>query len=271
MDIWEKMKQCEEEMTPKEHEVYELIQKHTFLFFSSTASDLANRFNISQSAISRFCKRIGYEGYSDFRLAFYAATHSSPIIDKSQAASHDQAYYFSQLVLETKKMLSEKQLEKLSLRMRNASTVFVTGHGNSYPPAYILSMHLMLGGTRSFTIQPGFEIETLHMVQPNDVVILFTAENATHQKFLAFVKDMPPHRRPYIVLIANTKQHPLRKMADEVIVLPTWASLNYPVYVDSSVAPIVFSFLFTEIYHGYLVAQKEAGKDSGQPPETKQE
>ena len=262
MDIWKKMKQCEGEMTPKEHEVYELIQKHTFLFASSTASDLASRFNISQSAISRFCKRIGYEGYSDFRLDCYVALHSKPFVDKSQLTSHDQAYYLSQLVLETNKMLSTEQLEQLCLRMQKAATVFVTGHGNSYPPSYILSLHLMLEGKRSFTVQPGFEIETLHMVEPNDVIVLFTAENATHRKFLSFVKDMPQRKRPYIVLVTNIKQHPLRKMANEVIVLPTWTSLDYPVYVDSSVGPIVFCFLFIDIYQRLVAQQKEASPPS---------
>lgn len=256
MNIWDKMKSCEPDMTPKEHEVYELLKQHTFLFSSSTASELASRFGIAQSAISRFCKKIGYEGYSDFRLAIYASIYSQPVNHAALQPSQDSAYYISQLVLETRKMLSEEQLIRLCHKMKNASAVFSTGHGNSYPPAYILALHLMLCKIPSHTIQPGFEIETLHMVKPNDVIVLFSAENPTHRDFLSFIDELPQQDRPYIVLVTNTKQHPLRKMVDEIVVLPTWESLHYPMYVDSSIGPIMFCFLFIETFHREILGQE---------------
>jgi DNA-binding MurR/RpiR family transcriptional regulator len=250
MNLWETIKNCEDTLTPKEMEVYKLVLEEPFLFSSSTAGNLAARFNIAQSAISRFCQKIGFQGFNDFRIALGLAMATHNFRDEAavsdDSADKDLCYYITALIRETKDALSDSQLESLAKRTLSADTAFLSGFGNSYPPANMLAIRLLLAHVHSHLIQPGFEIETLHIMKPNDIVFLFSAQNPTHRDFVSFVRELPKENRPYIVLIANTTKHPLKRLVDETVCLPSWNALRYPIMVDSATAPIAFCSFFSE-------------------------
>ena len=258
MNIWEKMKACESELTPKELEVYRLLQEHTTLFSTSTASNLAMRFGFAQSALSRFCQKVGYEGFSDFRLDLAIASATQGIDRTVSGEPHDFGHNFIDLVNMVLETVPENQLNFLAQRIAHAPNIYTTGTSASNVPAHLLSLRLLVFGLHSNLIQPGFEIETMRIIRPTDVVILFSAENPTHRDFLSFVSEMPAQKRPYIVLVSNTQHHPLRRKVNEVIVLPHSSQDRYPNRLDVSISQMVFSYMLVAQVRQIIAQQNDA-------------
>lgn len=255
MNIWEKIKACESELTPKELEVYRLLLEHTTLFCTSTAGNLAMRFNIAQSTLSRFCQKVGYEGFSDFRLDLAIATATQGVNKTVSGEAHDFGRSFMDLSNDVLEIIPENQLNLLAQRIAQAPDIYITGTSSSHVPAHLLSLRLLLFNLHSHLIEPGFEIEYMRVIRPTDVVILFSAENPTHRDFLSFVSEMPAQKRPYIVLVANTQHHPLRRKVNEVIVLPRSSQDRYLNRLDISISQMVFSYMLLSQV-GQIIAQR---------------
>lgn len=241
MNIWTQMEQCKGDFTPKEYEIYELVKKDPYLFSSASAVQIAQQCHVAQSAISRFCQKLGFSGFAEFRLSMVLATSKhSYNLDESSIVPQDDSYYLCDMIHQSRNAVSDETLDRLAQMILNAKTIYSAGHGSSYPAAHVLSIHLITTGKPAHVIQPEYEVETLHIMQPDDMVFLFSAANPTFQSFLSLIDDMPKELRPYTVLIANTKTHPLRHRVNETIAFPNWRSLQYPYSLNPYVAQIAF-------------------------------
>lgn len=256
MNIWEKMKACESDLTPKELEVYKLLQENTALFSTSTAGNIAMRFGIAQSTISRFCQKVGYEGFSDFRLDLAVASATQGTKITSPNVPYNFTRYFTDLVNDVDQIIPENQFNLVAERIVHSTGVYSAGTSGSSVPAHLLSVRLVVFGLNAHQINPGFEIETTRIIRPTDVVILFSAQNPTHRDFLSFVADMPAKIRPYIVLVANTPHHPLRRKVNEVIVLPSAIQDRYPIRLDTSISQMIFCYMLVARV-GQIIAQSK--------------
>lgn len=226
-------------LTAKEVEVLEILKNDPYAFRSSTATEIATKYNISQSAISRFCQKLGYSGFSDFRLSLI---FNSPINDNTTI---DNAYYanlFNNICNNLSSSISNETLDEISNIMLKARNCYFSGYGASNISALFLSFQCMVQGMRAYHLSTSTEVETLHIMNNEDVVILFSAINSSHKDFFSMLEDLPPTKRPYIILIANTPRHPFAKKVDKMILLPNSKDIDPSIIFTPSILQMVFSF-----------------------------
>lgn len=254
MNIWKRMDNCKDEFTPKEFEVYELVKKDPYAFSGSTAMEIANRYNISQSAISRFCQKIGYSGFADFRMSMVmeTAVHPDDSENHRVPTTRDFSFYIQDFVQQTKNYLPNKLLQKLTEHICRANTIYVSGYVASHVAAEMLYLKLISIKIPAHLIPSSSEIEALRIMQNTDLVILFSAFNPSYRNFFNFISDLSPSERPYVILIANTNKHPLRNKADETIVLPYWHTLQYPYMLDTGISQFMFIEFLVEHLMNHL-------------------
>ena len=80
----------------------------------------------------------------------------------------------------------------------------------------------------------------MHVAGADDLVIVFSSKNDTQRMFLNFMQDRPRLRRPHVVMVSHSAVHPLRKLVDEFVVLPTWQTERYPVYIEPMTSMLAF-------------------------------
>jgi Transcriptional regulators len=246
MNIWEEMEEKKSTFTPKEMKVYEIIKNDPYSFTASTADGIAARYDISQSAISRFCQKLGYTGFSDFRMSMAVAAYNRPPEVQGVESSQDFSYYLSDFVRRIGQIITPDTLEALAKKIIHADTVYVSGYGASDIAASLLALRLTTYRQKAFYMIPSKEIEYLHVIGKNDMVVLFSAYNASHTDFFSLVDDTPEEKLPYMVLVSNTARHPFSNKVNENVVMPTWHSLNYPYEIESNFAQITFVMLLTD-------------------------
>lgn len=214
----------QKDFTKSEMEIYNLLKTEAYSFTSSTATEIANKFNVSQSSISRFCQKIGFNGYSDFRLSLILALSTSDV--ESSHSVSDYASQMNSLMNHVCQNVSEEVFNNLAQRIVKAHKTFLSGYGASYAAADIMAFRGVTIGLDMICIMPSREVETMHIIDNDDVVIIFSASNPSHRDFFSMLEDIPEHKRPYIVLVSSSKNHIFAKKCDEVINIP-YVSYNY--------------------------------------------
>ena len=96
-------------------------------------NELANKISITESTIVRFCRKIGYKGYYDFKLALSQdlSTKKNKISDSIIKNSYSAVVSGLNF---TAKNIDMKIIHEVSKQIIKAKKVCVFGIGNSYVP-----------------------------------------------------------------------------------------------------------------------------------------
>lgn len=244
MDAYRQMELHKAELTPRELGVYEAIMDNDELVRGSSSTELAKALGVSQSVISRFCQKIGFNGYGDFRMSFYQTVGKLEGRGE-KGGERDIADYYSDAAYEVRRALPDALLNKLAERVVGARDVYISGFGGSATPASFLGTLLTQDSVRAHVVAPGDEVGTLHFTSEADVFFLFSLMNPTHASFVSTVQELSPQRRPHVILVTGTAAHPLRREVDEVITLPAWNSKRSSVYLNPVYASMLFCMLLS--------------------------
>lgn len=239
MDAFQQMRLHESELTPTERRVFEAVLASPESFLQSSTTIVAKNIGVSQSAVSRFCQKVGYESFSDFQMKLMLALSTNTPHPDTHAA-RDAVEYLCDMLRATSDAIKPQVLDGLSEKILTARTVFTTGAGLSAPPALTLSMDLLKYNVPCFFMESGQEMIHMHVSNPDDLVIVFSSKNDTQRMFLSVLQETPSARRPHVVMVSHSAVHPLRKLVDEFILLPTWQTERYPVYIEPMTSMLDF-------------------------------
>lgn len=244
MDAYRQMELHKDELTPRELGVYEAIVANDELVRGSSSTELAKALGVSQSVISRFCQKIGFSGYGDFRMSLYQTVGKLEGRGE-KGGERDVADYYSDAVYEVRRSLPDSLLERLSRTVLDARDVYISGFGGSATPAALLGTLLTQDSVRAHVLAPGDETGALHFTSDEDLFILFSLMNPTHESFVSTVHELSPKRRPHVIMVTGTAAHPLRREVDEVISLPVWTSKRGSVYLNPAFGTMLFCMLLS--------------------------
>lgn len=246
MDVFEQMALNEDALTPAEHTVYDIVKAHPDAVLGSTSNELARRYGVSQSAVSRFCKRLGFAGYGDFRMALHQTLSERRFAEGGQAEGLDYLDYLGcldRLMQATRTVLAEPAATKALEGLARAQNVYALGAGQSSIPARMLVGRLQEDSIPSHYVESGYDPEVLHCVTARDVLVVFSSKNPTFHGTLSTIPSLKPDRRPRTLLVTHTARHPDRKFCDDVIVLPMWTTLGLPLYLEPQYSMIFLCML----------------------------
>lgn len=241
MDVFDEIALHKDSLTPAEQAVSRIVQEHPDAILGCTSNELARRYDVSQSAVSRFCQKLGFAGYGEFRMELHK-TLTLRSFDGG-AEPQDRTSCLARLMRGVSDAVGEETFSFFYERMARAHSVYVFGAGQSSIPARMLAGHLLEDSVTARYVALGYETEVLHCMSDQDEVVIFSAKNDTFKQLLTTASTVEPKRRPHITLIANTAKHPERKHADDVIVLPTWSDLKLPLYLEPQHSMIFFCML----------------------------
>ncbi len=228
--------------TARELEVYEAVKAHPEAVLGSTATEFSETNGVSQSAVSRFCKRAGFEGYGDFRMAMHQAVYArgqDASLEREAGGFSSDLYRLCRLIEES---VDKDEMDLLVERLRASRRIYVLGKGSSSIPARGLALALTLRSLPASFIETGWEEESLHCASAEDTYVIFSAKNPSFDGFLSTVSGLRKENRPHVTLISLTDRHPLKSLVDQMIVLPHNAAAG-GAYLDSFIS----STLFTEL------------------------
>lgn len=255
IDVFEKINSEYYQLTSAEKKVadYAVIHQQQTQFMS--ISELAEEAGVAEATISRFCKRLGYKGYSAFKLAIANATagrmdRGDAEMGEAEADSVEsmcRAVYRgdADALVQTMELIQPEAVRRAVDMIVSAGRVLCMGQGGSM----ILSQecaHLFSTIQLNFIPVMDSHLQAIAASQltPSDLVIYFSYSGSTKElmKNLEIIRD----RKARVILITRFPKSPGAAYADIVL---QCGSREGPLQGGSVAARIAQLYLMDVLFH----------------------
>lgn len=231
-------------------------------------SELASACAVADATVSRFCRRLGYKGYPDFKIAIANASvgrlEDNPL--SGEITQEDDLDTISRKLLNASVTAMNQTLEVLNLQavaqaaaiLRSSTSVYCMGQGGSM---LIAAEAAHLFSTISSKFRP---VSDSHMqamaavlMEPTDAVLFFSYSGST----LAMLDTLKSvrERGAKVILVTRFPNSPGAALAD--IVLQCGANEN-PLQSGSIPARIAQMYLIDILFSEFTRKNLESAKDS---------
>lgn len=189
------------------------VREVDLIYMSIT--ELSNKINIAEATILRFCKKMGYGGFQDFKLSLsqHIGSRTTPVLD----TLGDKLFERTKTALsQTASLINYNTLDCVSDLIINAHRVCVFGVGNSaVSPLFANQRLIRLGINISFSSDPHVQSIVVSNLTPKDVVVLISVSGST--KDIIDVAEIAKERKTPVVVITNYPNSPICKYATHVL------------------------------------------------------
>lgn len=235
--------------TDKELAIYFINNPHEIV--TKTTEHISKEAKTSKAAISRFCKKIGYSGFSEFRydLSRFLVGHNSELSNEETYKNSIEAItsLYSSYIDQINQNLDNEILTSLANAFHNAKRVKIIGINRSFNSANQLKLRLSRMGYDSEAIQDGEVItDSLNIINEDCMFIIFTTTDNTH--FYSSCLNNVEKNNGKIVCITMNKNLSFQKKCDFFITLPRISKDSSLSFLDDQ--PIFM--IFIEILLNYI-------------------
>lgn len=223
-------------------------------------NDLAERSNVSRSSVLRLAQKLGFSGYSEFRIFLKWQKQDNRRDQKSVTEM------FTNNVQETLKYIQNKNFSDICRLIHEAQRIFVFGTGTAQLNCAFELQRMFIPVKKYLTVlhsQTEFEIAVKHMSK-EDVVMIISLSGDTPAIFPA-VQNLVARGIPFIS-VTNLVHNRLARMTPYNLYASTNTDTHY--YDDTAISFFVPFFMVSEAlfshYVDYIRETGEKEKDLGE-------
>lgn len=216
-------------LTKTEKKIADTILMSPDLVVQCPLSEIAEHLDVGEATFVRFCRSVGFKGFSDFKLelSIELATkdnHDNPLLendiehtDSSLHIAQKLQNAISNVVNETINLLDFKQLESVVSAIRKANRIFLFGVGSSGITAEEAKNKLMRIGLQvDATGNNHFMYMQAALLKPNDVAIGLS--HSGYSQETAHTLKIAKQNGATTVAITHSLRSPITDSADFVLV-----------------------------------------------------
>ncbi len=236
------MESHKSKFTPNDMLIYETIMRNPAHIVRMTTSTLAEECGVSQSALSRFIKSLGYNRYQDFRTDL--VTWMSKKSEEEAKGSNHLAYFntIHQLLGEAESLLTADYMKDLANYIGQFNRIFTTGAGKSFHPAELFEILMFKTMRYTHALRRDRLIEGADYMDEQDLLIIFSVSAKS------YIMQDAVRTNAHILLVTTNAEHEYKDKVDREVILPYVP----PDPESSSVSPILFD-MFVELLVLYLM------------------
>ena len=114
--------------------IYEKLKKFPERFAENSYSDAVEEFGVSPAALTRFAKKLGFNGFNEFQFQLISDLRER----NNDQQSSSMAEKFGKALVRTEESISAKQIDRTADEIIKAERVFCFGFNASSLPARFL-------------------------------------------------------------------------------------------------------------------------------------
>jgi DNA-binding MurR/RpiR family transcriptional regulator len=232
-----------EALPRSERKVADYVLDHADEIIHSSVTDLAQILEVSESTIVRFCQRLDYQGYQEFKILL-ARDLGAPFRDTYETITSQDD--IATVVRKTLQISSQALTDTISVlnpdNVRNATELLVTAHhvyifgcGGSGGIAWVAGQKLLrLGLPTTVCTDPHTQTLLAGMATDRDVVVGISYSGNNEDVVRAM--RVACERRVKTIVISNYPTSPAAKLADVLLVT---GATETPLFSESGPSRVV--------------------------------
>lgn len=238
-------------LTKNELKACELICKDLKQVQTFSLTELSNNIKISKTTILRFCQKLGYSGYTEFKYDCVKYVNSLSNVESRVSQNKEKIINIENIFMDTIKLfhytLSEDVLIDLSKAIKTARRVRCVGQINSEVTCLQLKYALAMFGIDVDVLSSATQVKVVDLVtNSDDLLIVITA--GAKSEIVDQAVELKENTGCKMAVVTMNAATSLEDEADVFVLLPSVATLKNKSLLDS--VPI-FS-IFVEILLHYL-------------------
>lgn len=212
-------------LTPVEKRIADYVQKAPAQVLSMSAAALAQQAGTAASAVVRFCRSLGYTGYSDFKVRLAVAlSQAQPVSYLTGVQPGDSSGQILEKIMsanmkalqDTMTHLDRDSFSRTVELLNGASCIYIYGIGTSAGLVGELQHRLMILGFRvqGYTDVVAMRLSTMNL-QPGDVAVGISHSGRT----VPVVDALELSRKggAATVCLTSYSASPITKFSDQVL------------------------------------------------------
>lgn len=186
--------------------VYEYVMQHKSSVSYMRIRELAGEAHVSTTTVLRFCKKMGCDGYTEFKLRMKEYAGQKQVNELPEDLSEIKAFFER---LETRQV--RETMEKAAAMIARANNIIFVGIGNSgYIGQYGARYFTNLGKFSLFVSDPFYPV---NMLDAQSTVAIVLSVSGELEQVVASVNALKKAGCG-VISITNTEQCTVAKMAD---------------------------------------------------------
>ena len=265
------------EFSESEKEIAKYILNHGEAVLSMSVKELAKHTYTSPATIVRLCKKIGLEGYNDFKIKYsaelqYDLQHTDRIDvnfpfqkdDSHPLICHKLASLSQEVIADTVKLIDFNQLHQIVDLIYHYPTIDIYGSGNSLLAAMSFQ-HKMMRISRDVNLRVlhGEQIFMSYNTNPDRIGMIISYSGETNE-VIQIAQTLKEKKTPLIVL-TSIGDNRLSHYADYILNIGSREKISTKIAPFASqismeyLLNVIFSCLFQKDYEQNI--QNKVGYD----------
>lgn len=215
-------------LTKAEKKVADVVLANPEEAVMATVTDLAEQAGVGETSVIRFCRKLGFRGYHEFKLSIAQHVANAPSVSTAVIEDDDDQLTIAQKITMKNEIMLKNSLDlihKTELsravdKMLNASKIYVYGVGSSGITALDLQYRLMRIGMNVEAHRDSHIIAmSASLAKPGEVVFGISTSGSTRDLVDA-VKEAKQNGAGVICLTSHMRS-PITNYADTVLLIPS--------------------------------------------------
>lgn len=235
MNPYEMMKLHEAEFTKSDQQIYQSILKNPQNAISFSIVRSAELMNSSKDGLLRFCKKIGYEGFKEFRFELARYVHSG-IHESVPSTSSDKRKkvieIYKQGLSDLVEGITDTNIHSLSDRILQSNHIRIFAIHRTSLAAKEFSYRLMKIGIASDSYHDSLFFKSIIDTAKAGDLHIFITMSANSPDILESIENSKKANAKIILVTQNDRYK--NDQIDQIIILPSLAFSHDEFFLDST-------------------------------------
>lgn len=205
----------------------------------TTISNFSEKSNFSTGSIVRFCKKLGFDGYSEFK--FFIVNNLIEIdVDNTENYLDTLIDIYTTEINFLKNQLDLKEVANLAGLINVSKTIAILGKNSSFVAAQQLQLRLIRNGMSAIALQDELTIYNyVDILKTDDLVILFSVSGNSSSEYENIISAFEEKNIPFY-LITIDKDSKIWNKAIHKILLPNTLVAKKHLALDGQILFMIF-------------------------------
>lgn len=223
MDIFAKIQEEREQFSQSEQRIADILLNQFDFAVNASIIELAERAEVSPPTVTRFCRRLGCQSFSDFKVSLAKTAYVGVRYLNPEAKSREPADVATDIITKAQnamflmhRALDANVLDQAAAKLSEAEMIYAFGSGgnSSMIASEIQNRLFRLGSRVTVSADHSMQLMLTAAARPKDVIIgsSFSGRNAE------LVRSFNLAREAGITTIALTQSDSLVARAAEIVI-----------------------------------------------------
>ncbi|MDD3028275.1 MAG: MurR/RpiR family transcriptional regulator [Erysipelotrichaceae bacterium] len=240
MNPLDKIEIQKDTFTKKELIIYDILKDNPDLILRGSLSSISKKYKVSQSTITRFCQKLGYDGFNEFKFDVFRFEKQG---SESRIENDTLLSNYCQLIGILDDTLDYDKMNKLAGDIIRSDSVIVTGAHKSSLPAKMMQYNLFKIGKKAIFISNDEMQEMPHIATKDDLVLIFTNSGNGLEAFKATLKESKNKINFNLAVITMNNKLSIKNRCDNYIWVPSSSNQNFDQYLENQ----IMFFLYIDV------------------------